>query len=146
MQLVARPKQSFKERFAFVLFVGCIASLVWFTHPVASRVAMPTEPGTATANEPGQKRQPSSECPSCSPPKQRTIYAPLIDLPESSGSEIVLNSRSDHDLPITPIFYTQEGAAFTGDDITLHPEEIRFVNTKSLIPAKERNRHKWGGM
>jgi hypothetical protein len=30
--------------------------------------------------------------------------------------------------------------------ITLKPAEIRFVDTKSLIPKKERNRHKWGGM
>jgi hypothetical protein len=74
------------------------------------------------------------------------IYAPLIDLPESSGSEIVLNCRSAHDLPITPIFYTLEGETFTGAEITLKPAEMRFVDTKSLIPAKERNRHKWGGM
>jgi len=74
------------------------------------------------------------------------IYAPLIDLPESSGSEIVLNCRSGHDLPITPIFYTVEGETYTGAEIVLKPAEIRFVDTKSLIPAKERNRHKWGGM
>jgi len=74
------------------------------------------------------------------------IYAPLIDLPESSGSEIVLNCRSAHDLSITPIFYTLEGETYTGADIVLKPAEIRFVDTKSLIPAKERKRHKWGGM
>jgi hypothetical protein len=68
------------------------------------------------------------------------IYAPLIDLPESSGSEIVLNSRSARDLSITPIFYTLEGTAYNGDDIILKPAEIRFVNTMSLIPKKERNR------
>jgi hypothetical protein len=88
----------------------------------------------------------AASCPTCSPAKQRMIYAPLIDLPESSGSEIVLNSRSGHDMVITPTFYTLEGEAYTGNDITLKPTEIRFVDTKSLIPAKERNRHKWGGM
>ncbi len=89
--------------------------------------------------------QNAASCPTCSQ-KRRIIYAPLFDLPESSGSEIALNCRSAHDLAITPIFYTLEGEAITGADITLKPAEIRFVDTKSLIPRKERNRHKWGGM
>jgi len=93
-----------------------------------------------------QSSQGGASCPTCSPEKQRMIYAPLFDLPESSGSEIVLNCRSAHDLVITPTFYTLEGEAYTGADITLKPAEIRFVDTKSLIPKKERNRHKWGGM
>jgi hypothetical protein len=92
-----------------------------------------------------QSSQGGASCPTCSQ-KQRTIYAPLFDLPESSGSEIALNCRSAHDLVITPTFYTLEGEAYTGADITLKPHEIRFVETKSLIPKKERSRHKWGGM
>jgi hypothetical protein len=102
--------------------------------------------GTGARRRVAQSNQGGASCPTCSPTKQRMIYAPLFDLPESSGSEIVLNCRSAHDLVITPIFYTLEGKAVTGDDITLKPEEIRFVDTKSLIPKKERNRHKWGGM
>ena len=93
-----------------------------------------------------QSGQGGASCPTCSPEKQRMIYAPLFDLPESSGSEIVLNCRSAHDMVLTPTFYTLEGEAYTGADITLKPTEIRFVDTKSLIPKKERNRHKWGGM
>src|SRR5262245_46541539 len=93
-----------------------------------------------------QSGQGAASCPTCSPAKQRMIYAPLFDLPESSGSEIVLNSRSGHDMVITPTFYTLEGEAYTGNDITLKPTEIRFLDTKSLIPTKERNHHKWGGM
>jgi hypothetical protein len=92
-----------------------------------------------------QSGQGRSSCPTCSP-QQRMIYAPLFDLPESSGSEIALNCRSAHDMVLTPTFYTLEGEAYTGDDITLKPNEIRFVDTKSLIPENERNRHKWGGM
>lgn len=92
-----------------------------------------------------QSSQGGATCPTCSK-KQRMIYAPLFDLPESSGSEIALNCRSAHDMVLTPTFYTLEGEAYTGNDITLKPNEIRFVNTKSLIPKNERNRHKWGGM
>jgi hypothetical protein len=39
-----------------------------------------------------------------------------------------------------------EGEPLVGEDILLHLAEVRFVNTKSLIPEKERNRHSWGGM
>jgi hypothetical protein len=61
-------------------------------------------------------------------------------------SEFVGIRRGAHDVVITPTFHTLEGEAYTGNDITLKPNEIRFVDTKSLIPKKERNRHKWGGM
>ena len=47
---------------------------------------------------------------------------------------------------LTPTFYTLEGEAIVGPDITLKPTEIRFVDTKSLIPEKERDAHKWGGI
>ncbi len=141
-----------KERFGFVLFVLFIGSLVWLTHSGASKLtrSMDREASstTSSANRKAVQKSQQSDpsCPNCSPAKQRMIYAPLIDLPESSGSEIVLNCRSAHELAITPIFYTLEGAAYTGDDIILEPGEIRFVDTKSLIPVKERNRHTWGGM
>jgi hypothetical protein len=58
----------------------------------------------------------------------------------------VLNCRSSREVSITPTFYTLEGQPYVGDEIVLHPAEIRFVDTKSLIPKKEKNRHKWGGM
>ncbi|PYS55584.1 MAG: hypothetical protein DMF76_25790 [Acidobacteria bacterium] len=49
-------------------------------------------------------------------------------------------------MDLTPTFYTIEGAAIAGDVIHLRPAEMRFVDTKSLIPAPERHRHHWGGM
>jgi len=56
-----------------------------------------------------QSGQGAASCPTCSPAKQRMIYAPLFDVPESSGSEISLNCRSAHDLVITPTFYAAAG-------------------------------------
>ena len=88
-----------------------------------------------------QKGTASTSCPTCSPAKQRVIYAPLFDLPEAASSEIVLNCRSGRDVPVTPTFYTLDGTAIIGDEIILHPAEIRFVDTKSLVTEKERNRH-----
>jgi hypothetical protein len=138
--------RSNKERIGFVLFVTIIGSLVWLTHSSASEFTQSVKSEASLTENASQRGQSDSSCPTCSPAKQRMIYAPLIDLPESSDSEIVLNCRSAHELSITPIFYTLEGETFTGLDIVLKPAEIRFINTKSLIPAKERNRHKWGGM
>jgi len=74
------------------------------------------------------------------------IYAPLIEVADAASSEIVLNCRSAHDIDLTPTFYTMEGAAIAGEIIHLRPAEMRFVDTKSLIPQRERNRHHWGGM
>lgn len=78
--------------------------------------------------------------------KATGYLAPLIDLPDAASSEIVLNCRSAHEMEITPTFYTIEGKAIAGDPIHLQPAEMRFVETTSLIPARERNRHRWGGM
>src|SRR5436190_5703391 len=85
-------------------------------------------------------------CNTCAPPKTQVIYAPLIDLPDAASSEVVLNCRSAHELDVTPTFYTDEGQPISGSNIHLQPAEMRFVDTKSLIPAHERNRHHWGGM
>src|SRR5947209_7566206 len=50
-------------------------------------------------------------CPTCKPPTQQTIYAPLFDVPEAASSEIVLNCRSVHTVDLTPTFYTIDGTA-----------------------------------
>jgi hypothetical protein len=134
-----------KERIGFVLFLTIIGSLVWLTHSSAFNPADAVN-GQNPIIDTSPKGQSAASCPTCSPAKERMIYAPLIDLPESSGSEIVLNCRSSHELPVTPIFYTLDGESYTGKEIVLKPAEIHFVDTKSLIPAKERDRHKWGGM
>ena len=95
---------------------------------------------------PKQGRQGAASCPTCAPPTTQVIYAPLIDVPEALSSEIVLNCRSAHDIDVTPTLYTMEGRAIGGEVIHLRPAEMRFVDTKSLIPARERFLHRWGGM
>ncbi|MGZ8845724.1 MAG: hypothetical protein ACXW3C_04605, partial [Pyrinomonadaceae bacterium] len=57
-----------------------------------------------------------------------------------------MNCRSAHEIELTPTFYTIEGKAIAGEPIHLQPAEMRFVETTSLIPVRERNRHRWGGM
>lgn len=108
-----------------------------------------TTPGLTSARntaEDNQAQQPkpkvSETCPTCAPPSPQVIYAPLFDIPEAASSEIVLNCRSAHELEITPTFYTLEGTAIVGEVIRLQPAEMRFVDTKSLIPARERQRHR----
>jgi hypothetical protein len=136
---------SSKERVGFVIFAIVIGSLVWLTHSSASKQDPSTKNEPQLPTERRSSPTPAS-CPVCPPPKRQVIYAPLSDLPEASSSEIVLNCRSGDDITITPTFYTLDGEPFVADDIVLHSAEMRFVDTKSLIPKSERNRHKWGGM
>ena len=74
-------------------------------------------------------------CPTCRPPTQ-VIYAPIIGLPDTSRSEIVLNSRSPQPIDVTPIFYTLEGTPITGQLITLQTAEMRFADVLTLIPEE----------
>ncbi len=91
-------------------------------------------------------QQQASPCTHCKPPSEQVIYAPLFDLPEAASSEIVLNCRSPHEMEVRPTFYMLDGTPIVGDVIHLQPAEMRFVNTKSLIPPDERNRQRWGGI
>src|SRR5215470_3868823 len=59
---------------------------------------------SAKQNRQGANRQQSSQCLKCPAPSQQIIYAPLIDLPEASTSEINLNCRSPHPMDVTPTF------------------------------------------
>jgi hypothetical protein len=95
-----------------------------------------------------QQQQPevAMQCPTCKPPTEQIIYAPLFDVPEASSSEIVLNCRSIHVVDLTPTFYTLDGTSIVGDVIHLQPAEMRFVETKSLIPVSQRDQHRWGGI
>ncbi len=101
-----------------------------------------------TATDTPANNQISNEqaCPTCPPESEQTIYAPLLDLDEAESSELNLNCRSSHPVDATPIFYTFDGTPITGEIIHLQPAEIRFVDTKSLLPAKYRNERLWGGM
>jgi hypothetical protein len=85
-------------------------------------------------------------CAACAQASTQTIYAPLIELAESSGTEINLNCRSPHALEVTPTFYTKKGEAFTGDAFEMGPAEVKTVDLKTLMPRSIRNRHDLGGM
>jgi hypothetical protein len=88
----------------------------------------------------------NQQCPMCPPETEQTIYSPLFDLPEADGSEINLNCRSSHSMDVAPTFYLPDGAPVIGEVIHLQPAEIRFVNTKSLIPREYRRQQRWAGM
>lgn len=90
----------------------------------------------------GQKPPPCSSCP---PPILRRIYVPAIELQEARTCEIVLNSRSPHEIEVTPTFYTETGEQVVGEPLKLQPAEIRFARVDLLIPRFSRN-HQWGGM
>ncbi len=127
--------------FIFIFASGAVISqsnVLSFTSPLEN-LGKATRPASRPNQDP-------ATCSTCAPPKQQVIYAPLIDLPDAASTEIVLNCRSAHEMEITPTFYTIEGKAVAGDPIHLQPAEMRFVETTSLIPARERNRHRWGGM
>jgi hypothetical protein len=92
-------------------------------------------------------RSTAPSCAACAEAgSQTTIYAPIIELAESSGTEINLNCRSPHSLEVTPTFYTKKGEAFTGNIFEMGPAEVKTVDLKTLMPQNLRNRHDWGSM
>jgi hypothetical protein len=85
-------------------------------------------------------------CPSCAQEVEQTIYAPLVRLAESSGTEINLNCRSPHAVEVTPTFYTAAGQAFAGEAFEMQPAQVKTVNLQTLMPRAVRNRRDMGGM
>jgi len=130
------------RRIGFALSLFSVGMLLLFLTPPITRVgkAINTRP-LPTVN-----RSTSSLCPACLTATTQTIYAPLIQLDESTGTEINLNCRSAHALEVTPTFYTQKGEAITGDAFEMAPAEVRTVDLKTLMPRNIRNRHDLGGM
>jgi len=86
------------------------------------------------------------QCSSCTQEGEQRIYAPLISLPESSGTEINLNCRSPHEMTVTPAFYTKSGDVITGESFKMEAAQVKTVDLKTLIPLKSRNRQDWAGM
>ena len=78
--------------------------------------------------------------------REIAIYAPLIELPDSSGTEINLNCRSPHVMNVTPTFYTKQGEPLVGRSFQMQPAEVKTVDLKTLMPAIIRDRHDLGGM
>jgi len=99
-----------------------------------------------SAKATAQPKDRTEHCATCTQVAEQKIYAPLIELPESQGTEINLNCRSPHEMVVTPIFYTQKGDAINGPTFTMQPAEVKTVDLKTLMPKNIRNRHDWGGM
>lgn len=86
------------------------------------------------------------KCPSCAPSGDQVIYIPLTDLPEAQAGELVFNSRTVKETNVTPTFYKLDGTEVVGAPVTVQPNEIRYVDFKTLLPAGRRGEHDWGGM
>jgi hypothetical protein len=114
--------------------------ILFLTPPITQvgKAISPRSITTRSVNEP--------VCAACAAATTQTIYAPLTQLDESSGTEINLNCRSAHALEVTPTFYTKNGDAFTGDTFEMGPAEVKTVDLKTLMPRNIRNRHDLGGM
>lgn len=120
-----------------MLLLGVLFSVSLLGFSIAKPIATAiTARGKAAAQNRNIKQSGARLCPTCPAPTQQTIYAPIFDLPEASGSEVVLNSRSPHVMDVTPTFYTAEGTPVTGETFQLQSAEIRTVDVKSLIPAE----------
>ena len=136
-------KRSAKERAGFVVVVTLIGCLAWLGH--ATALKSPTlSVNESTALQPQKKEKKGPPCNYCGPPGNQYIYAPLIDLPESQGGEIVFNSRSPKAMDITPVFYTLNGETVIADPVRIESAEIRYVNVMDLLPERYRHEH-FGG-
>src|SRR5689334_6388397 len=67
------------------------------------------------------------QCSTCSQEGEQRIYAPLVSLPESSGTEINLNCRSPHEMTVTPLFYTKSGDVITGESFKMEAAQVKTV-------------------
>ena len=150
MRVNSSVKAQAREYSGFILLATFIVSLVWLVHssaassnPLAKQLAL----RVGTTGLPPQRPKPTPlACSTCGVEGPQTIYAPLIELPESSGTEINLNCRSPHVMEVTPTFYTQRGEAFGGNSFQMQPAEVKTVDLKTLMPRSIRERHDWGGM
>ena len=130
------------RKIGFVLSFLSMGMLLLVSFPIA-----PTGKARALRSMDAAATSTPPHCAACAEAgSQTTIYAPIIELAESSGTEINLNCRSPHSLEVTPTFYTKKGEAFTGNVFEMGPAEVKTVDLKTLMPQNLRNRHDWGGM
>ncbi|HMG76124.1 MAG TPA: hypothetical protein VK582_21660, partial [Pyrinomonadaceae bacterium] len=137
-------KKSVKEYSGFLLFAAFIGSVTWLV-PV-SAIGTRASGGESQTSNVGQSQRQQNSCKQCAPAGDQVIYAPLIELPEASGTQINLNCRSPHVMDVTPTFYTRRGEAVVGDVFQMQPAEVKTVDLKTLMPLAIRNRQDWGGM
>jgi|SRR5437773_863337 len=116
-------KSAAKERFGFVLFGTFIWSIIWLSHSGAS--SWDSDSNNLIRRGKQARRLQSAtapqSCSTCAAQGSQTIYAPLIELPESSNTEINLNCRSPHVMDVTPTFYTTQGERFVGNAFQMQP-------------------------
>ena len=135
-----------RETVALLCFLMFISSLVWFVNSHASTRSNGVEPPFASPSPShGPKSRPTPRCPHCAPPGDQEIYIPLIDIPEAAGSEIVFNSRSPHEMNVTPVFYKRGGERVEAEPVTVQSAEIRYVDLRQLLPEHRRHENDWGG-
>ena len=133
-------------RFGF--FVMVIVTSIWLIHSgpaTAQYLPLQQESKPAASSLPKPKFSPTpNRC--CANEGKQLIYAPLVELPESSGTEINLNCRSPRIVDVTPTFFTQQGEAFVGTTFQMQPTEVKTVDLRTLMPAGVRGRKDLGGM
>jgi hypothetical protein len=143
-------KTSIREYSGFFLWVAVIATLVWLVHSSSATSKLPTSEPNSTIGDStlpqSQARQKPRSCNECVEQEPQTIYAPLIQLAGSSGTEINLNCRSAHSVKVTPTFFSRNGESFVGDAFEMLPTEVKTINLKTLMPPNIRGRRDLGGM
>lgn len=150
MRSVSIRKRSLREYLGFFPLAIAIACIAWLTHSSAASSKRPTpQPNLSVTNSALPKSQATpipANCNGCAAEGPQTIYAPLIQLPGSSGTEINLNCRSPKSVEVTPTFFSRNGEAFAGETFTMLPTEVKTVNLKTLMPPAIRGRRDLGGM
>lgn len=150
MRQASSLKGSVREYSGFILLATFMATFMWLVHSsAASSNPSANQSALRLGNTalPSQRAKPTPlNCTTCGVQGPQTIYASLIELPESSGTEINLNCRSPQVMEVTPTFYTKQGEPFIGESFQMQPAEVKTVDLKTLMPSRIRNRHDWGGM
>src|SRR5215204_3352673 len=147
---ISHALYSARRAATLILLVNIINCLSFL--PRSSASAVPAKSGNVPASvdggEPRRKNEDKDKnrCKECAQVGNQSIYVPLIELPEARDGELVFNSRSTKEMPVTPIFYKRDGSAVVGKSVNVRSGEIRYANVKSLLPKARHDEHDWGGM
>lgn len=150
MRSISISKKSIRSYSALLLFSAIIVTFSALIHSTATTTRPPTNQQGSIISEstlPKSRGNPTPQsCSSCAEQGPQTIYAPLIQLSDFSGTEINLNCRSAHSVEVTPTFFTQNGESFAGEPFEMLSLEVRTINLKTLMPPAIRGRRDLGGM
>ena len=147
---ISNSKSAIREYSGFLLWVAVVSTSVWLVHSSSANSKPPAYRwGSVTADSTVPQAQVSPaprSCNECVEREPQIVYAPLIQLAGSAGTEINLNCRSDHNVKVTPAFFTRNGESFAGETFEMLPTEVKTVNLTTLIPPAIRGRRDLGGM